>query len=208
MEHREELATLVTARLKERAELERLMLEPPGGENHGYRVNGSRQSLNWCDWIKEDFLSTPGWSCERPPSGRAPGRPRTIDPKLLIPKAIAAVERRLGFTVTEFQRVTGKGRLREEDRALRNEITERLMEVVGEGAAVSGLAAVLGRNERTIWRLAAEQRRKCRANSPKGEDVARRHRELCNLPGARRLQECRSITRPPDRRAHRAQRPT
>jgi hypothetical protein len=160
MEYREELATLVTARLKERDELHRLMLEPPGGENHGYRVNGSRQSLNWRDWIKEEFLSTPGWTCERPPSGRPPGRPKTIDPKLLTPRAITTVERRLGFTVSEFQRVTQQGRLREEDRALRNEIAGRLAEVKEEGAVVSGLAAVLGRSERTIWRLAAQQGRK------------------------------------------------
>jgi hypothetical protein len=153
MVSRDELAALVAGRLVERDELQRLMLEPPGGENHGYQVNGSRKSLNWQDWIKEDFLSTPGWGIERPRSDRPPGRPKTVDPKLLTPKAIAAVERRVGVGVDEFQRVTRRGRLPAADRELRDEIAGKFVGVVEKGAVVTGLADVYGCDERTIWRL-------------------------------------------------------
>jgi hypothetical protein len=154
---RDELAALVAARQLEREQLERLMLEPPGGENYGYRVNGCRHSLNCQDWIKEHFLSTPGWRTERPPSDRPPGRPSTVDPEWLTPNAKAAVEHRLDVRVEEFQRVTRRGRLHVEDRQLRDEIAGKLAKAVGEGAVVSGLADVLGRNERTIWRLVASR---------------------------------------------------
>jgi hypothetical protein len=152
---RQQLAERVAARLVEREHLLELMVEPPGGENHGCRTDGGGGSLNRHDWITEDFLAVPGWCTERPRSDRTPGRPKTIEPEWLTPKAIAAVERRLDFCVTDFQRVTEKGRLCEEDRPLREEIAQRLAAVVQKGAVVSGLAEVLGRNERTIWRLAA-----------------------------------------------------
>jgi hypothetical protein len=105
---RDKLARVVSAREREREESVKVMVEPPGGENHGYRVNGRRASLNWRDWVTEGFLATPGWGIERPRSDRPVGRQKTVDPELLTPEGIAAVERRVGVSVCDFQRVTKK----------------------------------------------------------------------------------------------------
>jgi hypothetical protein len=132
------------------------MEEPPGGENFGYRrsANGVREPLNYHDWVAAGFLAEGGWIPGKDLCSVNPrGRPRTIEADWLTPAGIAAVEQRLGFTRDDFHRAVRKGRLRPEDRALRESIATKLSTCVDAGAAVAPLAQVLGCSPRTLWRL-------------------------------------------------------
>jgi hypothetical protein len=141
--------------LETRAELALIIEEPPGGENFGYRVTAGvrRESLNYRDWIKSDFLAAEGWSTCTLSSGAPRGRPRTIKPDWLTPAGIAAVEQRIGFTCDEFHAVVRKGRLSKEQRERREMMSARVTACVHAGAAVGPLADVLGCSPRTLWRL-------------------------------------------------------
>jgi hypothetical protein len=137
-------------------ELALIIEEPPGGENFGYRVTAgdTRESLNYRDWVKSDFLALGGWSTCTLRSGARRGRPRSIQAEWLTPAALAAVEGRLGFTRADFHAVVRKGRLSTEQRERREVIAERVADCVRAGAAVSSLATVLGCCPQTLWRLA------------------------------------------------------
>jgi hypothetical protein len=132
------------------------MEEPPGGENFGYRVAAGqrRESLNYRDWVANDFLVSGGWStCTPHGSGMIRGRPKAVKAEWLTPAAITAVERELGFNCAEFHAVVRRGRLSKEQRERREWIATRLAECVQAGAAVGPLADVLGCSPRTLWRL-------------------------------------------------------
>jgi hypothetical protein len=141
---------------EQRDELARILEEPPGGENFGYRGNGNgtRESLNYHDWVRNERLAAGGWSiATNLHSGLPRGRPKTIRQEWCTPEAMHAVEQRLGFARDEFRRVVRKGRLAAEDRELRETIANKLEVCVRAGAAVSPLADVLGCSPQTIWRL-------------------------------------------------------
>jgi hypothetical protein len=131
------------------------MEEPPGGENFGYRVAAGqrRESLNYRDWARSDFLASGGWSTCTLGSDAPRGRPRTIEVEWLTPTGIAAVEQKLGFTRAELHAVVRKGRLSTEQREQRETIAARLSACVSAGAAVGPLADVLECSPRTLWRL-------------------------------------------------------
>jgi hypothetical protein len=136
-------------------ELALILAEPPGGQNFGYRrTRGRGESLNFRDWIRDDYLRSGGWSsCTRHGSGTGRGRPKTIEEEWLTPTAIAAVEERVGVTRSEFHTVVRKGRMTLAQREQRELIARKIRSCIADGAAVSPLAGVLGCSPQTLWRL-------------------------------------------------------
>ena len=143
--------------IDEGLELEELMQEPPGGENHG-RLNGV--SMN--GGVGFDMRLGAGYHIVDRHHGGVRGNPggNVLHPVEYVDPAVLSVqvEEEFGFTKAEVHSVYTVKKLRHDQRRLRDAIDARVLALSRSGGNMALLARVLEVNPRTMERALARAR--------------------------------------------------
>lgn len=155
--------------IEELNEIESLMAEPPGGENHGRKaveghdLSGAhtlRQPLNVHDLQVRDFQIAGGWTVQQGHQAGGTAHRGVLMPGEHVDVSVlrSKVEAGLGFTYAQISAVYSPGRLAASQRQLRARIDARLLALSRAGGNMALLAKVLDLSEKTLDRALARAR--------------------------------------------------